>query len=107
MAGRAARLFACLLVLRVSGPAVPYAQPVAPDNAPQAEAAQNFNTEQLDALLGPVALYPDTLLTQVLMASTFPLQLVQAARWADDPTNKTLAGDALTKALEPQPWIRA
>ena len=106
-AGRAVRLFACLLVLHVSGPAVPYAQPVVPDNATQIEAAQSFNTEQFDALLAPVALYPDTLLTQVLMAATVPLQIVQAVRWADDPANKTLAGDALTKALEPQPWIRA
>jgi len=37
--------------------------------------------------LGPVALYPDTLLTQVLMAATVPLQIVQAVRWADDPAN--------------------
>jgi hypothetical protein len=103
-AGRTARLFSCLLVMCVSRPAVPYAQPAATDNATPIGAAQSFNTEQFDALLAPVALYPDTLLTQVLMAATFPLEIVQAARWADDPVSKTMTGDALIKALQAQPW---
>jgi Protein of unknown function (DUF3300) len=74
-----------------------------PPSATQAD-AQGFSVEQLDALLAPIALYPDELLTQVLMASTYPLQVVDAARWAEDPANKTLKGDALTKALEKQSW---
>ncbi len=49
----------------------------------QTATAEGFNTEQLDALLAPIALYPDELLTQILMASTFPLQVVEAGRWAD------------------------
>jgi hypothetical protein len=52
----------------------------------------------------PIALSPDALLAQVLMASTFPLQVVSAGRWVDDPANKSLSGDALAKALEPQTW---
>ncbi len=61
-----------------------------------------FKQEELDQLLAPVALYPDSLLAQVLMASTYPLELVQADRWAKQ--NKDLKGDPLTAALEKQPW---
>jgi Protein of unknown function (DUF3300) len=70
----------------------------------QAASIQAYSAEQLDALLAPIALYPDALLAQVLMASTFPLQVVSAGRWVDDPANKSLSGDALAKALEPQTW---
>ncbi|MGE5838308.1 MAG: DUF3300 domain-containing protein, partial [Deltaproteobacteria bacterium] len=48
------------------------------------------------------ALYPDSLLAQILMASTYPLEVVQAARWAK--ANQNLKGDALTKALEEEDW---
>jgi hypothetical protein len=61
-----------------------------------------FKQEELDQILAPVALYPDSLLTQVLMASTYPLEVVQADRWAKQ--NKDMKGDALAKALEAQPW---
>lgn len=58
--------------------------------------------EELQQLLAPVALYPDDLLTNVLMASTYPLDVVQAARWRSE--NPKLKGDALTKALESKDW---
>ncbi len=70
----------------------------------QTAEAEEFNAEQLDALLAPIALYPDALLAQVLMASTFPLQVVSAGRWIEDPAHKSLSGDALAKAVEPQAW---
>ncbi len=63
-----------------------------------------YTNEQLDALLAPVALYPDQLLTQILMACTYPLQVVEAERWLQEPGNKNLTGDALSKALEAQNW---
>ena len=66
--------------------------------------ATAFNAEQLDALLAPIALYPDALLAQVLMAATYPLQVVEASRWLDNPANKSLTGDALTQALAGQNW---
>ena len=69
-----------------------------------AEGATEFNVEQLDALLAPIALYPDELLTQTLMASTYPLQVVAASRWLAEGDNKDLKGDALTKALESESW---
>jgi hypothetical protein len=68
----------------------------------QAEAA--YSPEQLDALLAPIALYPDDLLTQVLMASAWPLQVVEAERWLSDPANAALQGDALAAALAPMDW---
>jgi hypothetical protein len=104
MTARLMRVLASTLVLHLSSPIVSHAQPAGQPATAQAETAQTFNTEQLDALLAPIALYPDPLLTQTLMASTFPLQIVQAARWVEDPNNKALSGDALTKALESQPW---
>ena len=60
--------------------------------------------EELDQLLAPIALYPDDLLTNVLMASTYPLDVVQAARWRKEPANAKIKGDALVKALEPKDW---
>ncbi len=60
--------------------------------------------EELDQLLAPIALYPDDLLTNVLVASTYPLEVVQAARWKKEPANAKLKGDALTKALEAKDW---
>ncbi|HKA79115.1 MAG TPA: DUF3300 domain-containing protein [Xanthobacteraceae bacterium] len=57
---------------------------------------------ELDQLVAPIALYPDQLLSQVLIASTYPLEVVQADRWAK--SNKNLKGDALTTALGKQSW---
>ncbi|MGH6739488.1 MAG: DUF3300 domain-containing protein, partial [Bradyrhizobium sp.] len=51
-------------------------------------------------LLAPIALYPDQLLGQILMASTYPLEVVEAARWLQDPNNAALKGDALAQALD-------
>ena len=57
---------------------------------------------ELDALVAPVALYPDALLANVLMASTYPLEVVHAERWVSQ--NKNLKGDALKAATENQAW---
>jgi len=70
--------------------------------AQNAEEPPAFKQEELDQILAPIALYPDELLSQVLMASTYPLEVVQAERWAKQ--NKSLKGDALTQALEKQDW---
>jgi hypothetical protein len=63
-----------------------------------------FAAQQLDQLLAPVALYPDELLGQILMAATYPLEVVEAARWLQDPNNRSLTGDALAAALAQQDW---
>jgi len=68
----------------------------------QAGSAAAFKQEQLDQLLAPIALYPDSLISQILMASTYPLEVVQAERFVKQ--NQGLKGDALTRALEQQQW---
>src|SRR5262245_15179318 len=74
-----------------------------PAQAPASTAGdQPLKPEQIDALVSPIALYPDTLLAEVLMASTYPLEVVQAARWMEQ--NKNLKGDALKAEVDKQGW---
>jgi Protein of unknown function (DUF3300)/Chaperone of endosialidase len=63
---------------------------------------QLMKPAELDQLVAPIALYPDSLLAQVLMASAYPLDIVQAERWLE--ANKNLAGDQLKAAVDKQPW---
>jgi hypothetical protein len=72
------------------------AAPTAPSNE------QLLKPEELDALVAPIALYPDNLLSLVLMASTYPLEVVVADRWAKE--NKKLKGDQLKAAVDKQAW---
>src|SRR5208337_4369946 len=71
---------------------------------PTPEASPIFKAEQLDQLLAPIALYPDALLAQILMAATYPLEIVKARRWLGDPAYAALQGDQLATALEAEPW---
>ena len=66
------------------------------------EATNKLSQQELAQLLAPIALYPDELVSQILMASTYPLEVVQADRWVQ--ANKGLQGDALAKALEKESW---
>jgi len=66
--------------------------------------SDTYTQQQLDQMLAPIALYPDQLVLQILMGSTFPLQIVQAARWLDNPSNAALKGEALVTALQPMNW---
>ena len=66
--------------------------------------AQAFKPEEIDALVAPIALYPDELLAQIFMASTYPLEVVQANRWATQ--NKNLKGDALARDWRNKTGIR-
>ncbi|HET9589460.1 MAG TPA: DUF3300 domain-containing protein, partial [Anaerolineales bacterium] len=76
---------------------------IPPQVLAQASSANpTFKPEELDQLLAPIALYPDSLLAQIFMASAYPLEIVQADRWVKQ--NQQLQGDALTAALEQQPW---
>ena len=75
---------------------------------PQAAFAQtagqsaNLSMPQLESLVSSIALYPDSLLSQMLMASTYPLEVAEAANWLR--SNSHLKGDALQNALKPQTW---
>ncbi|MGE4605937.1 MAG: DUF3300 domain-containing protein, partial [Myxococcota bacterium] len=58
--------------------------------------------EQLEQIVAPIALYPDALLAQLLMASTYPLEIVEAARWVK--AHPSLEGKALEDALQSESW---
>ena len=71
--------------------------------APTAQAAaEKIPNDQLDSLVAPIALYPDPLLSQTLVASTYPLEIIQLQQWLEK--NKSLKGKALTDAALKQPW---
>ncbi len=79
------------------------APPSAPTTVPASNPQQGLlSGPQLEALVSPIALYPDSLLSNVLMASTYPLEIVQAERWLKK--NENLSGDALKAALDKQTW---
>lgn len=85
----------CLLVLLLIIPAGGFAQ--------EAETAPPiFRQEELDQMLAPIALYPDSLLVQILMAATYPLEVVQAARWVS--ANPNLRADDMANVLDKKIW---
>ncbi|HGX4898236.1 TPA: DUF3300 domain-containing protein [Escherichia coli] len=81
----------------VTFPATVSAPPVTP-----AVVKSAFSTAQIDQWVAPVALYPDALLSQVLMASTYPTNVAQAVQWSHD--NPLKQGDAAIQAVSDQPW---
>ena len=67
-----------------------------------AEAPDGFSQPELDQMLAPIALYPDTVLSHVLIAATYPLEVVQGARWSR--ANPGYAGEYAVEAVEHMPW---
>jgi hypothetical protein len=92
-------LAAMVLLWMVAHPSSARAQDAAPS---QASAQAAIPQEKLDSLLAPIALYPDELLAQALMASTYPLDVVEAARFVK--ANRELKGDALDKEVLKKNW---
>jgi hypothetical protein len=86
------KALAWLLLGMVFLPSLPNAQDV----------PTSFKPEELDQLVAPIALHPDALVAQILMASTYPLEVVQAARFVQDKPG--LEGDQLNDALKQQTW---
>jgi hypothetical protein len=88
------RIFALIgaaaMALTLAGPAAAQQAPV------------DYSQDELDQMLAPIALYPDDLLTQVLIASTYPLEVVEAARFVQQ--NPQLTGTALDEALAQKNW---
>ena len=78
-----------------TAPAQDQSQPPQPQYAPQ-------TADQLQQLVAPIALYPDSLVAQILAAATYPEQVVEADRWVQ--ANPDLKGDDLAKAVDQQPW---
>ncbi len=89
---------------------VTYPQTLSAHQDPQAPAQQaapappytQQTPEQLQQLVAPIALYPDSLVAQILAASTFPEQVVEADRWVE--AHPDLKGEALGQAVDQQPW---
>ncbi len=70
--------------------------------AAEEAAAPAYAAAEIEQVVAPVALYPDALLAQVLMASTYPLEIVEAARWSE--ANPNVTGEALEDAMQQQSW---
>src|SRR5262252_7520742 len=88
------------LVLTVS----PWARAarVAPENiSPQ---SATIPPDQLDSLVAPIALYPDNLLSQVLVASTYPLEIIQLEQWLQRNAGLVKDQHKLAEAVKKQPW---
>ena len=100
-----ASIIAGVFCLALALPATAQTPPPASSTAaaPATSAAtKTFSQQELDQLLAPLALYPDSLLAQILMASTYPLDIVRAERWVK--ANPSLKDKALQDALQQQPW---
>ncbi len=96
-------LLGCLILLLVAPPgALAQIPPPPPPPSAGAPAPPTFGAEGLDQLLAPIALYPDALLAQILMAATYPLEVVVAARWVQ--ANPNVQGPQLEAAMQQQPW---
>ena len=105
------QILACLLLPALLSPAPAQQWPAnqdlpAPAQAvaepPQTPQYPQQTPEQLQQLVAPIALYPDSLVAQILAASTFPEQVVEASRWVQ--AHPDLKGDALGHAVDQQPW---
>lgn len=93
------RIITVVLATLAAGPSLAQNQSTAPASAPS---QQVLTGEQLEALVAPIALYPDTLLSEIFMASSYPLEVVEADRWVK--ANKTLNGDQLKSMIAQQRW---
>lgn len=86
----------------MSMPTVLLAQDSEAAPATDSTTSEGFDTEKLEQLVAPIALYPDALLMQIMMAATYPLEIVEADRWIRDQPD--LTGDALDEALLDKDW---
>jgi hypothetical protein len=92
------RVLATIVPLALTAIAI---QPAGPAFAQSANPAARA---KLDAMLAPIALYPDTLLTEILMAATYPNEVAAAAHWLKDENNAEYRGDQLISEMEPEEW---
>jgi len=100
------RAMASLLALSLLFPAYPQnlvaQDQLAPEQASSRPPYMEQTPEQLEQLVAPIALYPDTLVAQILAASTFPEQVVDADRWVQG--HPDMKGEALAQAVDQMPW---
>src|SRR5256886_4445517 len=91
-----------LAVAMVPGDPVTSAPLLQSAPSPSSDQTPKIQSDQLDSLVAPIALYPDPLLAQTLAASTYPLEIIQLQQWMNN--NKNLQGKALADAVAKQPW---
>lgn len=94
----------CVSRLAFAQAATPAPESTAAEQAEQTQSVAPLTAAQLDQLTAPIALYPDPLLGEILTGATYPLEIVLAARWLDEPGHATLSGDDLIDALRQQNW---
>ncbi|MFZ1005963.1 MAG: DUF3300 domain-containing protein [Candidatus Sulfotelmatobacter sp.] len=90
----------CAIAL-LSGDQTAFAREASQEASTEEQAAK-IPSEQLDSLVAPIALYPDPLLSQTLVASTYPLEIIQLQQWIEK--NKNLKDQALADAVKKQDW---
>ncbi|MCW8091083.1 DUF3300 domain-containing protein [Alteromonas sp. ASW11-130] len=94
-------LFIVLTALLLSGYVI--SPPVGATPPPEPQMAQReVSDAELDSILAPIALYPDTVLTHILIASTYPLEVLNAYRWRKD--NAHLSAEEVTEEVEVFDW---
>ena len=98
---RSAVAVLCVALL-VPGDSVAWARSQQQQAGGGAEQAPKIPNDQLDSLVAPIALYPDPLLAQVLVASTYPLEIIQLQQWLEK--HKDLKDKALVDAVQKQDW---
>jgi len=85
------------VALIASGDSILFPQQAAPTSE-----SSRIPNDQLDSLVAPIALYPDPLLSQTLVASTYPLEIVQLQQWIEKHSN--LKPKEMSEAVKTQPW---
>src|SRR5438128_12687547 len=91
-----------LLLLRSTAALAQQAEPQVMKTTTDTQQAPKIPNDQLDSLVAPIALYPDQLLSQTLVASTYPLEIIQLQQWLEK--NKNLKDKALASAVQKQNW---
>src|SRR6516165_1034484 len=99
---RTTRAVAVLCVGLLTANPYVFAQQPQPAGASQGQSQNLLTPGQLDSLVAPIALYPDPILSQVLVASTYPIEIVEAGQWLSQHSN--LKNKELTDAVAKQPW---
>src|SRR5712671_4492921 len=94
-------LLLCGLLVRFTAQADSY-DPTGQSSEPSPAPAPQQSPQELQQLVAPIALYPDALIAQILAASTYPTEIVEADRWIE--SHSDLKGDNLAKEVDKQPW---
>jgi hypothetical protein len=100
---RVLTILLCCLFVQFTAQADSYSPTVqSKEQAPATASAPQLSPQQIQQLVTPIALYPDALVAQVLAASTYPAEIVEADRWIE--THPSLKGEELAKEVDKQPW---